>query len=317
MRWRARAGRSEARADDLRRAAEYWDTHNLSAPDDVLYWLAVPRVRAAVNARLTGDPDVLYITRFLAALDKSPPPRQALSVGCGAGELDRGVALEGGVRRVDGIDVSAASLAVARELAARAGLARRVRNHRVDAASWLGGRRRRRYDLIFCHGSLHHVEDLETVLGGAAAALGGGRPGLLYVDEYVGPSRDEWQDEHLRPAAELFARVPPPFRRTPEVWPPLAIDDPTEMIRSSQIPAAIRRSFELDDYRPYYGNVLAPLVCALRASALGEPEVAAVLDEAIAREEALAAEKQIAPLYALFVGRPKRSFTGRGESSGV
>ena len=111
--------------------------------------------------------------------------------------------------------------------------------------------------------------------------------------------------------------MPPPFRRTPEVWPPLAIDDPTEMIRSSQIPAAIRRSFELDDYRPYYGNVLAPLVCALRASALGEPEVAAVLDEAIAREEALAAEGRIAPLYALFVGRPKRSSTGRGERSGV
>jgi SAM-dependent methyltransferase len=299
-------------AADLERAGEYWDAHNLAPADDVVYWLAVPAVRAAVNRRLTGDPETLYITRFLAALHDGPPPRRALSVGCGTGELDRGIALEGGVAQVDGIDVSAASLAAAEALAAEAGLGGRLRYRRVDAASWLADARRR-YDLIFFHGSLHHVEDLEGVLSGAAAALAGGSPGLLYVDEYVGPSRDEWGEEHLRAAAELFARVPAEHCRTPAVWPPIGVDDPTEMIRSSEIPAVIEHFFDLLDHRPYYGNVLTPLVAAIRGSALGEPAVAAVIDEAIAQEEALAAAGTAAPLYAIYVGRPK-PLTSRGRS---
>jgi SAM-dependent methyltransferase len=290
---------------DLQRSGEYWDTHNLADAEDVRYWLAVPAVRAAVNAQLTGDPSTLYITQFLAWQRQGPRARRALSVGCGRGELDRGVVEEGAVDELDGIDVSEASLEAARRLAARAGYSERIHYHRADAARWLSDRWRT-YDLVFFHGSLHHVEELETVLEGAAAVLRGGMPGLLYVDEYIGPSRNGWRDEHLEEARALFESVPLPYRRTETVWPPIAVDDPTEMIRSAEIPALIRRFFEIEDYRPYYGNLLAPLIAAIRGRALSEPEVRTVIDRAILREAELAHRDELTPLYAVFVGRPKQ-----------
>jgi hypothetical protein len=125
------------------------------------------------------------------------------------------------------------------------------------------------------------------------------------VDEYIGPSRDEWTAEDLGFAAGLFAHVPIEHRRTPAVWPPIAIEDPTEMIRSSAIESVLRERFEVLDYQPYYGNVLLPLVSAIRGSSLEHPEVASILREAIELEADLADRDLLRPLYAVFVARPK------------
>jgi hypothetical protein len=105
-------------------------------------------------------------------------------------------------------------------------------------------------------------------------------------------------------ARELFERIPPAHRRTAAVWPPIALEDPTEMIRSSEIPASLRARFEVITYVPYGGNILAPLVSAIRATALERPAVAAVLRDGIARERELA-EMGETPLYAVFVARPR------------
>lgn len=286
----------------IERSGAYWDAHNLAPSGDVRYWLGVREIRRAVNRRLTGDPDTLYITRFVEGLEA--PVERVLSVGCGTGELERGVAEHGVAHRIDGIDVSEASLAEAERLAAEWGFAERIRYRRVDAARWLRSEGAGSYGLIFFHGSLHHIENLEEVLSLAADALRGSSPGLLYVDEYVGPSRDEWTTEDLGFAAGLFGRVPPGHRRTPAVWPPIAMEDPTEMIRSSAIDSVVRERFELVDYRPYYGNVLLPLVSAIRGRSLEHPEVAAILRLAIELEAWLAERRLLRPLYAVYVGRP-------------
>lgn len=287
----------------IERSGAYWDRHNLAPPEDVRYWLAVPEIRRSVNRRLTGKPDVLYITEFVETLEE--PAERVLSVGCGAGELERGVAGHGAARFIDGVDVSEASLLEAGRLAADAGFGDRIQYHRIDAARWLREQGESSYGLIFFHGSLHHIEALEEVLSLSARALRGASPGLLYVDEYIGPSRDEWTAEDLGFAAGLFARVPEEHRRTPAVWPPIATEDPTEMIRSSAIPAIIRQHFDVLDYQPYYGNVLLPLVSAIRGSSLEHPEVSAILREAIELEGYLADRGLLRPLYAAFVARPK------------
>jgi SAM-dependent methyltransferase len=300
--------------DDVLRSGAYWDARHLAPPEDVRYWLAVPEIRRAVNRRLTGDPERLYITSFVEGL--AAPVGRVLSVGCGTGELERGVAGHGAARAIDGIDVGAASLREAARLAAEQGFGDRIAYHQADAAGWLRARGAGSYDLIFFHGSLHHVEALEEVLALAARALEGGSPGLLYVDEYIGPSRDEWTAEDLAHAAAFFARVPAAHRRTPAVWPPIAIEDPTEMIRSSAIEAALRERFEVLDYRPYYGNVLLPLVAALKGGSLEHPEVAPVLRAAIALEADLADRGLLRPLYAVFVAAPApRGEAGAGARS--
>lgn len=288
-------------------SAVYWDRANLAPVEDVKYWLGVLSVRREINRRMTGDPDTLYIQAFLDSIRHAWPVMRALSVGCGAGELERGVAELGAAGLVEGVDVSEKSLATARQLAGEAGLADRITYHCVEASSFLrqAVASGTRYDLLFFHGSLHHLENLEAVLDLSAEVLRGGRPGLLYVDEYVGPSRSEWTSEHLAAASRLFMRIPVEARRTPDVWPPIAMEDPTEMIRSSSILPILRERFEIVDEKPYYGNILAPLVCAIRGSATERPEVQSVLAEAVAEEESLAREASVSPLYVALVARPR------------
>ncbi|HEY4642034.1 MAG TPA: hypothetical protein VII75_11880 [Thermoanaerobaculia bacterium] len=62
------------------------------------------------------------------------------------------------------------------------------------------------------------------------------RPGgLLYLDEYVGPTRFEWNETPL----------------------PIVPDDPTEALRSSHIERYLRLGFDVRHARPYGGAVLA------------------------------------------------------------
>ncbi|MEM7048434.1 MAG: class I SAM-dependent methyltransferase [Acidobacteriota bacterium] len=284
---------------DIEESAAYWDQHNLAPTDDIRYWLAVPELRQDINQRLSGDPAVLFIARFLDGLPC--PAERALSIGCGTGDLERGVANLQAAREVHGVDVSTASLDEARRLADESGLSERVQYFLENASTWLGRQPSASYGLVFFHGSLHHIEDLEGVLDGAARVLNGSEPGLLYVDEYIGPSRGEWSDQNLITARELFAQIPERFRRTPEVWPPIAMEDPTEMIRSSEIPTMLEERFEIIDRQLYGGQILSPLVSALRGSTLEHPAVAPILREALELEQRDIESSH----YGIFTARPR------------
>lgn len=101
---------------------KFWDDHDLISSAEVRYWLAVRAIREAVNQRLTGDPDLLFIEAWVRSFEGKWPLERALSVGCGAGELERGIVDLGVVRRCDGIDVGEASLEAARRASKQLGL---------------------------------------------------------------------------------------------------------------------------------------------------------------------------------------------------
>ena len=155
------------------------------------------------------------------------------------------------------------------------------------------------YDAAFFHQSLHHISDPDALLERVRIAL---RPGgFLYVDEYVGPSRDEWTDEHLDAARRLFGELDPSLRLQ-DVEAPVDARDPSEMIRSSRILPAIRSRFGVLYERPYWGNLLFPLVCALRGEALSRPENRPVVRGLVEEERRLTAEGVFTkPLFAVVV----------------
>ena len=66
---------------------------------------------------------------------------------------------------------------------------------------------RARYDIVFFHGSLHHVRQIERVLTEVRQSLKPG--GLIYLDEYMGPSRSEWSDEEWSFARSAFRGFDP------------------------------------------------------------------------------------------------------------
>ena len=81
--------------------------------------------------------------------------------------------------------------------------------------------------------------------------------GLLYLDEYVGPARDEWGFGHLLRWNLLYYRLPAALRRTRLVRAPRNDEDPTESVASSSILSAVDSAFEVIERRDYGGQLLA------------------------------------------------------------
>jgi SAM-dependent methyltransferase len=225
----------------------YWDnvTHHTDTSD---IWMGHPAVRAAINRRVSGNAGEWSVAALAKVLADRLPLESALSIGCGTGGLERSLMEEGIARRITGIDMSEPALEEARRLGPG------IDYHASDARTFLEGKS---FDAIFFHQSLHHFDDLDDLMSRVAGAL---RPnGILYIDEYVGPSRDEWPWWRLAMPNLVYRGLPAGTRRAKIVRAPINYEDPTEAIRSSQIVDAVTRRFDVVHRRDYGGNLLALL----------------------------------------------------------
>ena len=242
----------------------YWDQleHHTDTSD---IWMAHPLVRAAINRRITGDANVWPLPQLLAGKHF----KTALSIGCGTGGLER--SLTGIAEDITGIDASETALAEAKRLGPS------IRYHTADARTFLPGRI---YDAIFFHQSLHHFDRLDELMTLVHDALS--PDGMLYIDEYIGPSRDEWTWSKLIKPNLAYRALPRGTRRAKIIRAPINYEDPTEAIRSSQIVPAIERRFRVTDRRNYGGHLLALLYPNMQRTSPRFDEAVAQL---VAKEE--------------------------------
>ncbi len=291
-RWKRRVFGPDESAEA--RAASHWDQQQAV---ESIYWTQHPLITQYVNVLVTGVP-WLFPTQGLKAGWAYLPLKRGLSLGCGTGELERDIYRQHICDRMDAYDISPASLATARKLSRDEGN-RTVRYLRGDFNEITLPSER--YDIVFFHGSLHHVADPDRLLAEVHRSL---KPhGLVYVDEYVGPSRDEWTDEDMKHVREEFARIDDALKLR-AANPPVVFEDPSEMIRSSRILPALREKFEILHYKPYWGNLLFPLFCCLDGRELLKPEREPLVRHLIQREESLVASGAITnPLYAVVLCR--------------
>jgi SAM-dependent methyltransferase len=291
-RWNAlRAARAEAAS-----AREFWDAGAPGEEED-RYWGAQPLVRRAINRRVTGDPNRWPMEWFADRYVPEPVPL-GLSVGCGTGLLERDVVAKGVCDRVEGVDFSPEAIAEARRGAEESGLVRRL-DYRVEDINAIR-LPPRRYDIVFFHGSLHHVRNVERVLEQTRAALKPG--GLLFLDEYMGPSRSEWVNADWGFARSAFDALPEELKNRPELAIPLPMDDPSESVRSSAILPACRRLFEILEDRPYGGNVLWFVFPCLDVARLREDRTDA-LSRLIALEDHLLSRGWVDSYFRVIVAR--------------
>jgi 2-polyprenyl-3-methyl-5-hydroxy-6-metoxy-1,4-benzoquinol methylase len=127
------------------------------------------------QAWLPAIPDVH--ARLLAA-----PPAHVADIGCGAGWSSIGIARAYPRVRVDGIDLDAPSVELARANAEAYGVADRVRFEARDAAD---ARLAGRYDLVLAFETVHDMSDPVAVLG-AMRRLAAPGAAVLVMDERVG-----------------------------------------------------------------------------------------------------------------------------------
>jgi SAM-dependent methyltransferase len=274
---------------DLEKAASFWD-REIVQPVHVS-WMAEPVVREYINSSFAN---AWPLDWFQAAY---PETRfaHALSIGCGTGALERDLLNRGLVDHIDAFDASLQSLSIAREMAAAEGLQNRVHYFAADFNH--PGLPRKSYDAVFFHQSLHHVAKLEKLLSAVAGAL---RPGgLVYLDEYVGPSRTDWNDALMKDLRLLHAQIGSDWRVRDELPYPIMIEDPSEAIRSGEILTQLKIGFRIEGLRGYGGNVLSILYPEVRWDKAPD----SLLSELI--EADADAQKRTSPFCAIVVARPK------------
>jgi SAM-dependent methyltransferase len=269
--WILTPHRMGARIANLRAAqgpanvADVWDqSPEATYEAHGLYWMGHPQVARRLNILASGSPDrdaYGHLIDFLGAQGWRFPVARVLSLGCGHGALERGLASHGFAERYDGIDLAPRAIAEARRLAAERGLTQvHYQVGDLEQANLPEGV----FDLVFAHQSAHHIEDLDGVFAAARRALKPG--GVLHVHEFVGPDRFQWTDSQLRHINRFVGALPASCRclpsgvvrgpvTRPTIKQMIAVD-PSEAIRSSAIVGAIGRHFRIIELRELGGSLL-------------------------------------------------------------
>ena len=181
-------------------ASRYWDREVVAQRpvlDD-----AHPRVRWAINSAVSGTPHD-WPLEWLASWLNGRTFRRGLSIGCGSGSSWSAISSTRGLRRWTRSTAPPSRCASQpREAAGRVRRSHPLLRRQLQRAAAAADA----YDVVFAHQSLHHVAKLEKLFRAVLRAL---RPdGLFYLDEYVGPSREQWN-------ARTFATLPRAVRTYP------------------------------------------------------------------------------------------------------
>ena len=249
--------------ESAKKVAEWWGDPQSEAPGT--QWVQVPGVLENINRRATGDPAIDWIDHSAALLANFTKPVKALSVGCGFGGIERTLHKRDFCQLIHGVDVSDAAIEAARKTAKAEGLqgltyeVADLNTAKFPAET---------YDAVYAHAALHHVFQLEHLLGQIRQTLKPG--GLFVVYEYIGPSQMQFPRRDLQ-LADIFLKLIPDryrhMRREEGIKheaPRLSLEimnstDPSEGIRASEIVPLIASRFEIKHFR-YIGGTLLFLV---------------------------------------------------------
>jgi len=282
-------------------ARRFWDRSH--AAGEYVSWPQEPVVRRCLNRRISGSEDVWPVDWLAREVVVERLPR-TLSLGCGDGALERDLMTKGLCETVVGLDISEQALEVARRRAQGEGFAGLSYRHAdLDRLDLDGAR----FDAVFSHQALHHVRELESCLSEVARTLT--PDGMLYLDEYVGPSRDQWDRERLAPAEEVYRQLPARMRRRRRLELPVDWRDPSEAVRSSEIVPWVEELFEIRERRDYGGNLLSVIYPHLDFANVSAEDRDALLRELLAREDEILAGG-MASFYTVLVAGPRGAAAG-------
>jgi SAM-dependent methyltransferase len=309
----ARAKRRSFRPGGLRRVSDVWgDVANTWRIGGEVHWTELEQVQRRINRRVSGDPEIdpylHFIQKYLGLplhLDR------VLTLGCGFGEFERGMAQYGTIARHDAFDIAPTAIEEARRLALEGGLSHvnygvaDLNEVELEPAT---------YDCVFGIHAVHHLERLEHVFSQIRRAL---KPGGWFVlNEFVGPTRFQWTERQLEVVNGLLAVLPERLRRNrahegrikSKVERPTIAEmcriDPSEAVRSAEIMSLLPRSFEVVEFKGYGGTVLHLLLHEIAGNFRDDtPGACALLDAICDLEEGLIAEGSLSHDFAFVVAK--------------
>ena len=155
------------------------------------------------------------------------------------------------------------------------------------------------YQAACCIGGLSSCLRLERLLDAMLDALEPG--GRLFVDDYVGPARHQWNRRAGAAAADAYRRLPAATRRFERLPMPPVEGDCASATRSSDVARLVRTGFRVESERPYGGDLVAPLAACVDWRRLPEGDLRRLAEGSGAG----------AAHYALTVARPRTGWQRR------
>ena len=258
--------------------------------------MAIPEVRLYLNSLIgaqVGDGEVLWPIELFERYLQGRTFDRALSIGCGSGALERELVRRGMCRTVDAFDGSVVSLRQARIEADAMGFRSRIRYFAADFNR--PAFPRSRYDIVLFHQSAHHVAKLEKLYLAIMKTLK--TDGMVYMDEYIGPSRFEWAKRRklLDPHRRIWEKLPHSLRAVDVLMPPVQPDDPSEAIRSSEIEPLLAVGFQILGHERYGGGILSVILPNLRLGNLDRETLLQLIEE----------DRNAPAFYTILAAKPK------------
>jgi SAM-dependent methyltransferase len=242
--------------------------------------------RAAINRRITGDPNLSPEVYFAAAHGSAVPAALALSLRAGDARLEVALVQRGACERVTGLDTDERRVDSANRNVPQA-LRAQIDFRQKSLAEWeppepVGA--------VLARSVLHRQADLEGTLDRVRGMLVPG--GLVFVDDFVGPARFQWSDDQLEAINRLLACLPDELltdlaaddgrrkravrRPTPEEF---AASNPHDAVRSDEILGCLDERFERVEVHLHGGAVYHQLFTRIMGNFASRPELVRMVME--------------------------------------
>ena len=215
------------------------------------YWNDLEIVVKYKNKLATGNENVSWVGDILTRFKEYLPFNDVLIVGCGNGWLERQLYDLGIGKHFDAFDMSEKYIDEAKELKQS-----RAIDYFLDDINSMSKIEDEKYDAVFNFAVLHHAAEVDNALKKLAKCLK--TNGLMFNEEYVGPARNQYSDQHLKHMLEVMSDLPEKFRtKVKFLRPPLENFrvEPSEAIHSDLILPLIPKYFDIVYQRNLNGGV--------------------------------------------------------------
>ena len=215
------------------------------------YWNDLETVTKYKNKLATGNENTHWVKDILERFKEYLPFENVLVVGCGNGWLERQLCDLGIGKHFDAFDMSEKYINEAKELKQSRDI-----DYFLDDINSMTKVKDNNYDAVFNFAVLHHATEVDNALHKLAKCLKS--TGLMFNEEYVGPARNQYSDEHLNSMLEIMSDLPEKFRsKVGFLRPPLANFrvEPSEAIHSDLILPLIPKYFDIVYERNLNGGI--------------------------------------------------------------
>ena len=215
------------------------------------YWNDLDLVVKYRNKLATGDENLIWIMDIEKRFKEYVPFDNALVVGCGNGWVERLLDDLQIAKHYDCFDISEKYISEAKSLAES-----RPFNYFIDDINSMKKIEENKYDVVFNFAVLHHATNVDFAIQKLAKCLK--KNGLMFNEEYVGPSQNQYSDDHLERMLEVMSDLPEKYRsKVGFLRPPLDNFrvEPSEAIHSDLLLPSISKYFDIVYQKSLNGGV--------------------------------------------------------------